>query len=138
MGAVVTRYYDTQRLIAAQPVETAKSPRDAAARAADDKGVADIANIKFDDEPLWAYGFDKPPAPGEKARPQNPPNRNLRPNEDPDEQTRPRQLEGSNVVFSLVDIRDGQNVIDWFPHDHPAMPHVVAHGPVRLGTSTRG
>jgi cytochrome c553 len=37
-----------------------------------------------------------------------------------------------------VDVRDGQNVIDWFPNDHPPMPNVVAHGPARLGTSTRG
>ena len=138
MGAVVTRYYDTHRLIAAQPVATARSPGDAAARAADDKSAVDVAHIQFDQEPLWAYGFDKPPAPGEKALPQNPPNRNLRPNENPDEQTRPRQLEGSSAVFSLVDIRDGQNVIDWFPHDHPPMPYVVAHGPVRLGAATRG
>jgi cytochrome c553 len=37
-----------------------------------------------------------------------------------------------------VDVRDGQNVIDWFPGDHPPMPNVVAHGPARLGKATRG
>lgn len=31
-----------------------------------------------------------------------------------------------------------QNVIDWFPNDHPAMPNVVEHGPAALGTATRG
>jgi cytochrome c553 len=37
-----------------------------------------------------------------------------------------------------VDIRDGHNVIDWFPGEHPPMPSVVAHGPARLGAATRG
>jgi cytochrome c553 len=95
--------------------------------------------INFAEEPLWAYGFDKTPAPGEKARPQNPPNRDLRPNEDANEQTRMRRLDGSTATYSLVDIRDGQNVIDWFPKDHPMpMPNVIAHGPTSLGKNTRG
>jgi cytochrome c553 len=50
----------------------------------------------------------------------------------------PRHLEGSNATFSLVDVRDGQNVIDWFPKEHPLMPNVIQHGPARLGASTRG
>src|SRR6185503_4661948 len=98
------RYYDSRRPAATQTAETTKPAE-----------PQSTVVINFDQEPLWAYGFDRPPAPGEKASPQNPPNRNLRPNEDPNEQTRPRQLEGSNAVYSLVDIRDGQNVIDWFP-----------------------
>jgi cytochrome c553 len=118
-------------------VETAKSTADAGTPAPVDKGV-DYSTINFARQPLWAYGFDRPPAPGERARPQNPPSRNLRPDEDPGEQTRLRNLEGSDASYSLVDIRDGQNVIDWFPNDHPAMPNVVAHGPTRLGRATRG
>jgi cytochrome c553 len=94
--------------------------------------------IDFSQQPLWAYGFDRPPAPGEVASPQNPPTRNLRPNEDPEEQTRLRRIEGSNATYSLVDIRDGQNVIDWFPGDHPPMPSIIAHGPAALGEKTRG
>jgi cytochrome c553 len=97
-----------------------------------------VTAIDFDREPLWAYGFDRPPAPGEKAQPQAPPTRNLRPNEDPAEQTRPRHLDGSSAAYSLVDVRDGQNVIDWFPSDHPSMPDVVAHGPGRMGAKKRG
>jgi len=38
----------------------------------------------------------------------------------------------------LVDVRDGQNVIDWFPEDHPAMPDVIRHGPATLGDKKRG
>src|SRR5262249_10166441 len=81
---------------------------------------------------------DKPAAPGEVAQPQAPPSRKLRANEDPDEQTRPRHLNGSSATFSLVDIRDGQNVIDWFPNDHPTMPDVIKHGPAALGDVKRG
>jgi cytochrome c553 len=89
-------------------------------------------------EPLWAYGFLTPPARGEKAVRQNPPaGRVLRPNEDPVQQTRPRHVAGSVAAFSLMDIRDGQNVIDWFPGDHPSMPDVVKHGPANLGNLKR-
>ena len=97
-----------------------------------------IATIPFEREPLWAYGFEAPPQPGDKAIPQAPPTRNLRPNEDPAEQTRPRRAAGSQATYSLVDVRDGQNVIDWFPEDHPRMPEVVAHGPAKLTTTKRG
>ena len=82
--------------------------------------------------PLWAYGFDTPAKPGEKAAPQAPPNRNLRPNEDQAEQTRPQRLEGSTATYTLVDIRDGHNVIDWFPGDHPKMTSLIEHGPASL------
>jgi cytochrome c553 len=103
-----------------------------------DKG-ADVAPIDFSQEPLWAYGFEKPPAAGEKAQPQNPPSRNLRPNEDPAEQTRIRRLEGSSATYSLVDVRDGSNVIDWFPNDHPSMPRVIQFGPASgTGNTKRG
>jgi cytochrome c553 len=54
------------------------------------------------------------------------------------EQTRLRSIEGSRARYSLVDIRDGHNVIDWFPEDHPPMPAVVAHGPAALGGRALG
>ena len=135
LGAAVQRYYDTRLTT---PVETAKLPAENGTPSADSTGVADVSTINFDREPLWAYGFDRPPLPGEKASPQNPPSRNLRPDEDPNEQTRPRRLPGSNATYSLVDVRDGQNVIDWFPEAHPPMPNVVAHGPTALGEKRRG
>jgi cytochrome c553 len=125
LGAAVQRYYDSHRLPTPPPVRNVAAPNVPAA-------------IQFDKEPLWAYGFDKPPTPGEKASPQTPPNRNLRANEDAAEQTKPRKLKGSDKVYSLVDVRDGQNVIDWFSGDHPSMPNVVAHGPAGMGKATRG
>ena len=89
-------------------------------------------------EPLWAYGFSTPPAPGDKAVPQSPPSRALRPNEDPVEQTRLRRVAGSSAMYSRVDIRDLGNVIDWFPGDHPPMPQIIAHGSPSLGNAARG
>jgi cytochrome c553 len=62
----------------------------------------------------------------------------LRADQDAAEQTRARHVEGSGAAYSLVDVRDGQNVIDWFPADHPPMPDVVAHGPAKLGPLKRG
>jgi cytochrome c553 len=134
LGAAFQRFYDTRRAAAAEAARTIKPPPEPG----NNNGAVNPAPIQFDHEPLWAYGFDTRPAPGEKAQPQAPPNRNLRPNEDPVEQTRARHVDGSRAAYSLVDVRDGQNVIDWFPGDHPAMPDVVAHGPARLGAATRG
>jgi cytochrome c553 len=122
-GVAVTRYYDMHW---------------AAAKPAEPSAVANVQPPDLQHEPLWAYGFDKPAEPGETAKPQAPPNRNLRPNEDAGEQTRLRPLKGSKAKYSLVDIRDGQNVIDWFPEDHPAMPDVIRHGPATLGDKKRG
>jgi cytochrome c553 len=139
LGAVAQRFYDARRPQGRQQaVQAVKPPSETNVPAGEDKGGVNLEAIRFDHEPLWAYGFDKPLAPGEKALPQAPPTRNLRPNEDRVEQMRPRHIEGSGAAFSLVDIRDGQNVIDWFPREHPSMPNVVAHGPARMGEATRG
>jgi len=88
--------------------------------------------------PLWAYAWATQPKPGDKAAPQAAPTRNLRPNEDPQEQTKPRKVDGSSATYSLVDVRDGHNVIDWFPGDHPPMPDIIKHGPASMGESARG
>jgi cytochrome c553 len=137
LGIVSQRLYDAYRPAVRPAVPIAKAPAAPDLHVADNTGV-NVASIRFDHEPLWAYGFDAPPQPGDKAQPQAPPNRNLRPNQDPVEQTKPRHVNGSSATYSLVDVRDGQNVIDWFPGDHPPMPNVVAHGPARLGKATRG
>ena len=94
--------------------------------------------VNFANQPLWAYGFERRPEPGEKAQPQAPPNRRLRPNEPEEEQTRKRTLEGSTASYSFLDVRDGQNVIDWHSQDHPPMPDIIRHGPKGLGDRTRG
>jgi cytochrome c553 len=127
LGVAVTRYYDLRR-----PVQTAQTTMPQA------EIKTEEAKIDLQNEPIWAFGFDKPAMPGEKAAPQAPPNRNLRPNQDAEEQTRLRHLAGSKAAYSLVDVRDGQNVIDWFPEDHPRMPSVVQHGPERLAEKKRG
>jgi cytochrome c553 len=138
LGAVAQRFYDVRSPQGRQQVQAVEPQPGPDMSGGQDKGGVNVEPIRFDHEPLWAYGFDNAPAPGEKALPQAPPNRNLRPDEDRVEQTRPRHIEGSSAEFSLVDIRDGQNVIDWFPDEHPSMANVIAHGPARLGASTRG
>ena len=137
LGAVAQRLYDrsqTPRLETVQKVEAPLAP----GGAGETHAAPPTAPVDLTGEPLWAYGFSSPATPGEKAKPQAPPSRKLRPNEDATEQTRLRHVEGSRAAYSLVDIRDGQNVVDWFPEDHPPMPDVVAHGPIRLGALRRG
>jgi cytochrome c553 len=138
LGAAFQRFYDLRRPAVPPKTQAVKPPPEADVRIGEETGGVSVAAIRFDHEPLWAYGFETPPKPGDKALPQAPPSRNLRQGQDPVEQTRPRHLDGSNAVYTLVDVRDGQNVIDWFPNDHPPMPSVVAHGPVRLGKAARG
>lgn len=95
-------------------------------------GTSSMQAQGADPWPSWAYGWATPPKPGDKAGSQPPPTRNLRPNEDPQEQTKLRTVEGSTATYSLVDIRDGHNVIDWFPGDHPVMTPIMKNGPKAL------
>src|SRR6478672_7411817 len=119
LGAAAGRFYD-RRL----PGTPASAPPAAGAT---------NHEIDYANEPLWAYGFETVRKPGEEAAPQNPPSRRLRPNEDATEQTRPQSVAGSRASYSLVDVRDNANVIDWFPADHPSpMPDIIAHGPAGL------
>ena len=90
------------------------------------------ARAQDEPAPFWAYAFSTAPRPGDEAAPQAAPTRDLRPGEDPEEQTSLRRLEGSGAAYSLLDIRDAHNVIDWFPSDHPPMPDIIKHGPASL------
>jgi cytochrome c553 len=67
--------------------------------------------------PAWAYGV--PPlgtaAPG-----------GVQPT--PADDGSPKHLEGSTQAFTLAQIRDGFNVTDWFPDDHPVAPPIVMKG----------
>jgi cytochrome c553 len=91
-------------------------------------------------EPLWAYGYSTPPLPSDQPRSQTPPpsTRQLRTSESTEEQTRLRRVEGSAAAYSKIDIRDGGDVADWFPGDHPKMTNVLVHGPAKLGTTSWG
>jgi cytochrome c553 len=131
LGAAVQRFYDTR--IAPRALQTSALPPGSPGA-----GGGGTLTVDFTNEPLWAYGFETRPAPGDKAAPQTPPTRNLRPNEDAQEQTKLRRLPGSAAQYSLVDVRDGSNVIDWWPEDHPPMPEIIAHGPARAGAARRG
>jgi len=135
LGHVVTRYYDDTYRRAPQTAQAPK-PAEPATPVATPEPVR--ANVNFEREPLWAYGFVDPPKPGDKAQPQAPPTNKPRPNQDLDEQTRSRNVEGSSASYNLVQIRDLHNVIDWFPADHPKMTPLIQHGPASQGEVGRG
>jgi cytochrome c553 len=80
-------------------------------------------NLSFaaDGPPAWAYGF---PEPGAPAAPPAAGGRGGQAAPD----TSPKHLAGSNLEFTLTQIRDGFGPADWFPGDHPTMPEIVAHG----------
>ena len=40
----------------------------------------------------------------------------------------PKHLDGSTQAFTLAQVRDGFNVADWYPGDHPAAPEIVMKG----------
>jgi cytochrome c553 len=82
--------------------------------------------------PLWAWAVSTPPQPGDTAAPQEFVARGLRPGDDADEVNEPRRVAGSDAVYSRMDIRDGHDVVDWFPEDHPPMPDIMRHGPASL------
>ena len=136
LGAAVQRMYDGYRPAQAQTSQIVKADETGVFIDVEEEGAR--IEVDLTDEPLFAYGFTTPAAPGDKALPQVPPSRDLRPEEDPAEQTRLRRVEGSGASYSRVDIRDGSNVIDWFPGDHPPMPDIIKHGPVRSGKEKRG
>jgi cytochrome c553 len=122
LGAMAQRLYDVRRTTSSSSI----APSESASLTAT---PVPFAAIQFDHEPLWAYGFERPPKPGEKASPQLGPNQVLAPSLSAEERTRPRHIAGSSAAFSLMDIRDIRKVTDWFPGDHPPMPDVIAHGP---------
>jgi cytochrome c553 len=133
LGAVSQRFYDAYESAAPSALTSEAMIRSAFERQLNARVPVDLTG-----EPLFAYGFSTPAAPGDKAIPQLPPTRDLRPDEDPAEQTKPRHVEGSTATYTQVDVRDGSNVIDWFPGDHPPMPDLIRHGPARMGAARRG
>jgi cytochrome c553 len=67
--------------------------------------------------PNWAYGV--PPA-------GTPPDRGVQPVLA--DEGLPKHLTGSTQAFTLAQVRDGFNVTDWFPGDHPEAPAIVMKG----------
>ncbi len=73
-----------------------------------------------DGPPAWAYGFPQPGA--APTTPAGGVGRGAAPD------ASPKHLPGSDLEFTLAQIRDGFGPADWFPGDHPKMPEIVAHG----------
>ena len=84
LGAVSQKLYDASRrpgppttgVVASKP-SPGVGTEDKSAGSAIVPEPLDLAG-----EPLWAYGFDRPAAPGERAKPQSPPSRKLRADQD--------------------------------------------------------
>jgi cytochrome c553 len=87
-------------------------------------------------EPAWAYGYLTPPEPGEKIATPAPAAKPSK--EELAEQARPRRAEGSTRAFSLTEIQNRRDVVDWFPDEHPPMPSIVKHGSPGLGDKAYG
>src|ERR1035437_10645892 len=79
------------------------------------------ASFAADGPPAWAYGFPQPGAPAAPAGGGGRGGRAAFANS-------PKRLAGSNLEFTLAQIRDGFRPADWFPGDHPKMPEMVAQG----------
>jgi cytochrome c553 len=60
----------------------------------------------------WAYAVQDPPPP---------------PAPPPTDDADVRSAAGSTLSFTMKQIRDTANPVDWFPGDHPPVPTIVAH-----------
>jgi cytochrome c553 len=63
----------------------------------------------------WAYGADAPPPPPAPANPPAP-------------DTSAKHVPGSDLTFTLAEVRNPNGPADWHPADHGPMPDIVAHG----------
>lgn len=73
-------------------------------------------------QPAAAQAADPPPA---WAFPLNPPSA---PSDDPKPSGKLEHLPGSLRTYSDRQLADGFFTADWFPHEHPPMPRIVAYG----------
>jgi len=72
--------------------------------------------------PAWAYGV--PPAGATPA----PGGQRGGGGGAPADDGSPKHVPGSTQAFTLTQIRDGFNIADWFPEDHPKPPDIVMTG----------
>src|SRR5215468_8599291 len=73
--------------------------------------------------PAWAYGVapaGATPAPGGQRAGGG--------GGAPQDDGSPKHVPGSTQAFTLTQIRDGFNIADWFPDDHPKPPDIVLTG----------
>jgi cytochrome c553 len=87
------------------------------------------ANTAAGPPPAWAFGFTAPPPPpGTPATPAAAPAPAAGGGAPAAPDTTLHKLPGSNLSFTVAQIRDTYGPADWFPGDHPAMPEIVAKG----------
>ena len=133
LGATAMRLYDNRRAV---------PPTVAVARPAPAPAIVELprtANVNLAQEPLWAYGFTEPGearrqgaaagAADQQAAAESGSQR---------ADARRGRSTAARATYSLVQIRDLHNVIDWFPGDHPPMTDIITHGPAAMGDQGRG
>lgn len=96
--------------------------------------VAPAAELPF---PMWAYGVQTLPRPGDQAVPQSQPGPHFRTDLSEEEQLRPRTVPGSTIYYSLIELGDWQHAPDFFPETHGPVPTAITRGPASLGEQTR-
>jgi len=79
-----------------------------------------IASAADGPPPAWAYGFAAPPPPDATAPAVNPPGQL--------DNTAKLFIPGSRMSFTRAQVANRFGPADWFPEDHPPMPHVVSNG----------
>jgi len=103
----------------------------------------DRSHIDFAKQPLWAWGVTEAPKAGEKQAVQFAPSAAPAPPPAPasEEITRKRRLPGSQMEFSIAEVRAATSrggIVDWFPEDHATpIPDIIARGPAALGKDAK-
>jgi cytochrome c553 len=102
----------------------------------------DRSHIDFSQQPLWAWGVTEPPKPGDKQAVQFAPGATPAPPATVSEETtRKRRLPGSQLEFSIAEVRAATSrggIVDWFPEDHGTpIPDIISRGPASLGKDAK-
>ena len=142
IGATLQRAYDAWRASASREAQASKAAVETAALAPAPPWTpdpVDRSKVDHSKQPLWAWGESEPPEPGTEQAVQGPPRADALAAPLTEEQTRKRRIDGSNVEYSLAEIRtSGGFVVDWFSEDHPnPMPDIIRRGPAALGKDAR-
>ena len=89
-------------------------------------------------EPLWAYGVTTAAKPGEKAPHWPTPAVAIVTGYTPSQLAAVCTIPGASATYTFAQIRDGHEVVDWFPAEHPPLSSLQRHGPASLGKDGYG
>jgi cytochrome c553 len=89
-------------------------------------------------EPLWAYGVTTAVKPGERAPHWPTPAVAIVTGYTPEQLAAVCTIPGASTTYTLAQIRNGNEVVDWFPAEHPPLSALQRHGPASLGKDAYG